>query len=124
MSQKKNILVPVDLSGNSESAIRYAAELSNAPDTKIYLFHSAVLPEFYVAELSDYNLYHKELKSAVKKICDASLSFLNASGKADSAVTWQIQQVKRLVQPLTKAKPAGTPMPELPILCGGKNSEN
>ena len=90
MSQKKKILVPVDLSGNSESAIRYAAELSNAPDTKIYLFHSAILPEFYVAELSDYNLYHKELKSAVKKICDASLSFLNAMKESYFAETSKV----------------------------------
>jgi len=81
MPDMKKILVPVDLSGNSESAILYASKLANTTCAKIYLFHTAIFPDFYVTELDDYSLYDKELKSAVKRIQDASLLFLQEMRK-------------------------------------------
>jgi len=76
MSELKKILVPVDLSGNSEPAILYASDLARMKSAKIYLLHIAILPDFYVTDLNDYNLYNKELKSAIKKIHDTSLKVL------------------------------------------------
>ena len=63
----KKILVPVDLSGNAESAVLYSADLAKTMPAKVYLFHSIILPEFYVTELNDYALYQKELNSKDRK---------------------------------------------------------
>jgi nucleotide-binding universal stress UspA family protein len=72
----KKILVPVDLSGNSEAAVRYASELAKQSGAKVYLFHVALLPEFYVSELDDYNVFDEDFKNVIKKIHGASLSRL------------------------------------------------
>ncbi|MDD5363324.1 MAG: universal stress protein [Ignavibacteria bacterium] len=69
----KKILVPVDLSGNSEAAVKYAAELAKQSGAKIYLLHVAPIPEFYVLGLDDYVLYKKEIKTAMKRIHDTAL---------------------------------------------------
>jgi|GEM_PF-6265105 len=81
MQAIKKILVPVDLSGNSESAMLYASELAGATGAKIYLFHVSMYPDFYVTELDDYKRFDRELKSAVKRIQDASVSFLQGMRK-------------------------------------------
>jgi nucleotide-binding universal stress UspA family protein len=77
----KKILVPVDLSGNAESAVLYSADLAKTMPAKVYLFHSVILPEFYVTELNDYALYQKELSSKVDKIYDQSISLLHGMRK-------------------------------------------
>jgi nucleotide-binding universal stress UspA family protein len=76
MPAAKKILVPVDLSGNSESAVIYAAGIARQSGAKVYLFHTALLPDFYVSELDDYNLYDDEFKTIIKRIHAASLSRL------------------------------------------------
>jgi nucleotide-binding universal stress UspA family protein len=72
----KKILVPADLSGNSDSAMRYASELAVITGAKVYLFHTSTLPDFYVTELDDYSRSRKEKKAVIKRIQDASMTFL------------------------------------------------
>ena len=86
----KKILVPVDLSGNAESAVLYSADLAMTMPAKVYLFHSVILPEFYVTELSDYALYQKELNSKVDKIYDQSISLLHGMRKEYFADTIKV----------------------------------
>ena len=73
----KTILCPVDFSANSESAVRYAAELSKKLKAKIIMLNSFETPVLYSdpAFLSvqyDYNFIHdtarKKLKAFHKKI--------------------------------------------------------
>ncbi|MGB3017339.1 MAG: universal stress protein [Ignavibacteria bacterium] len=86
----KKILVPVDLSGNAESAVLYSADLAKTMPAKVYLFHSIILPEFYVTELNDYALYQKELNSKVDKIYDQSISLLHGMRKEYFADTLRV----------------------------------
>jgi len=86
----KKILVPVDLSGNAESAVLYSADLAKTMPAKVYLFHSIILPEFYVTELNDYALYQKELNSKVDKIYDQSISLLHGMRKEYFADTLKV----------------------------------
>ncbi len=71
-----NILIPIDFSSDSNSAVSYASEFPGISTDKIYLFHVAMMPDFYVSELEDYGKYESELKSIIKKIHDSSLSKL------------------------------------------------
>ncbi|MFA7361573.1 MAG: universal stress protein [Candidatus Kapaibacterium sp.] len=71
-----NILIPVDFSSDYNSAVSYASSLPGISTDKIYLFHVAMMPDFYVSELEDYGKYESELKSIIKKIHDSSLSKL------------------------------------------------
>ncbi len=71
-----NILIPIDFSSDYNSAVSYASELPGISTDKIYLFHVAMMPDFYVSELEDYGKYESELKSIIKKIHDSSLSKL------------------------------------------------
>jgi nucleotide-binding universal stress UspA family protein len=81
MEIMKKILVPVDLSGNSESAVMYAAGIAGLTGAKIYLFHTALLPDFYVSELDDYSVFDRQFKTVVKRIHEASLTRLQEMRK-------------------------------------------
>lgn len=71
-----NILVPIDFPSVYDTAVSYAAELQRINSAKIYLFHAAMMPEFYVSELEDYGKYESELKSVLKRIHDSALARL------------------------------------------------
>lgn len=77
----KKILIPVDLSGNTENALVYASELVKNSGASVYLFNAAPLPEFYVSELDDYAKFEKEYKSVIKRIHGSALAKLQDTGK-------------------------------------------
>ncbi len=72
----KKILVPVELSQNSEALLHYANYMSGLTGAAIHLLHVAQLPDFYVSDLEDYKPYEKELKEALERIRIASLNRL------------------------------------------------
>jgi nucleotide-binding universal stress UspA family protein len=72
----KKILVPVELTHNSNILLQYANFMSELTGAVIHLFHVAQLPDFYISELEDYKLYEKELKEALNRIRTASLKSL------------------------------------------------
>jgi hypothetical protein len=55
----KKILVPVELSHNSDALLGYANYMSGLTGAAIHLFHVAQLPDFYVSDLEDYKPYEK-----------------------------------------------------------------
>jgi nucleotide-binding universal stress UspA family protein len=72
----KKILVPVELSHNSEALLNYANYMFGLTGAVVHLFHVAQLPDFYVSDLEDYKPYEKELKEALGRISSASMSHL------------------------------------------------
>lgn len=126
MPELRKILVPVDLSGNSEPAILYASDLVKTKSAKVYLLHIAILPDFYVTELNDYNLYNKELKSAVKKIHDTSLKVLQGSREKYFSETTKVICMVILAKNIYKEILYQTEklQPDFIIMGNGDNSDN
>lgn len=81
MKNVKKILVPAGISGDSVPAIQYASDLTERTGAMVYLFHTSILPDFYVTELDDYSSSRKEMKSAIKRIQESSMSFLQEMRK-------------------------------------------
>ena len=96
----KKILVPVELSHNSDSLLKYANYFSGLMGAKIYLFHTAQLPDFYISDLEDYKPYEKELKKALERISSASMNCLQEMKlkyfKESSSVECEVKLAKNI----------------------------
>jgi|WetSurSiteA1Bulk_404760.scaffolds.fasta_scaffold10021_2 nucleotide-binding universal stress UspA family protein len=118
------ILVPVDLSGNSDSAMRYASKLAAITGAKVYLFHTSILPDFYVTELDDYSRSRKEMKAVIKRIQDASMTFLQEMRKRffpeTARVVCKITIAKNIYNEILNY--ADELMPDYIIMGGGEQS--